>query len=127
MTHPQHCETCKNMSCIRHGIHNLYPRECDLVTESVGCASHSDHEDTISLPELLKLVPKIERECRKDEQEKVLDEAILIIEKRIAGIFDAYRGETNEIIVSRPYAMADGMGECVLMLKTFRNSKSVET
>jgi hypothetical protein len=41
-THPQRCDTCKNLNCQRHGIHNLYPRECGLVTETVGCASHSD-------------------------------------------------------------------------------------
>jgi hypothetical protein len=36
------CETCKNLNCQRHGIHNLYPRECDLVTDAVGCASWGD-------------------------------------------------------------------------------------
>jgi hypothetical protein len=105
----------------------LVTRHAQRIINELGCASHSDYENTISLEELLTLVPKIEQECRKDEQEKALDEAILIIEKRIAGIFDAYRGETNEIIVSRPYAMADGMGECILMLKTIRSSKPEET
>ena len=44
MTHQCRCETCKNLNCQRHGIHNLYPRECDLVTEASGCASHSDFQ-----------------------------------------------------------------------------------
>jgi len=58
----------------------------------------------------------------ESERDKVLDEGISVIEKRISGIFDAYRGEENEKITERPYAMADGMGEAVLMLKELRQA-----
>jgi hypothetical protein len=62
------------------------------------------------------------KEARDQERNKVLDEAINIIEKRIAGIFEAFRGEKNEKITERPFAMVDGMGEVVLMLKELRQA-----
>ena len=50
----------------------------------------------------------------------VLDEGIALIQKRIDGIFDAYRGETNEKLTEIPYAMANGMGESINMLIELR-------
>jgi hypothetical protein len=52
--------------------------------------------------------------------DKVLDEGIALIQKRIDGIFEAYRGETNEKLTQRPYDMADGMDEAIKMLKELR-------
>jgi len=50
----------------------------------------------------------------------VLEEGIALIQKRIDGIFEAYRGETNEKLTQRPYDMADGMDEAIKMLKELR-------
>ena len=65
-------------------------------------------------------------ERKRIEQEKqaavnaVLDQAMQKIQGRIDGIFEAYHGELNEKVTVRPYAMADGMGEAILMIKKIR-------
>ena len=56
------------------------------------------------------------------ERDKVLDTGIALIQKRIDGIFEAYKGEINEKLTARPYSVADGMDEAIKMLKSLRNS-----
>ena len=64
-----------------------------------------------------------EQEIRKDEREKVLDEGIELIQKRIDGIFEAYRGEENKNLTELPFTTANGMGQCIIMLKKLRSKQ----
>ena len=48
------------------------------------------------------------------------DKGIAEIQKRIDGVMKAFDGETNEKITEKPFLMADGMNECILMLKSLR-------
>jgi hypothetical protein len=50
------------------------------------------------------------------------DKGIALIRNRIDCIMISYEGEHNEDMTRKPYAMADGMNECILMLKSLRTS-----
>jgi hypothetical protein len=100
------CRTCKNWleKCPAFKYHSIeYMEDCvrDL-TAMVGCASHSSAAGEAVL---------------------VLDEGIVLIQKRIDGIFEAYRGETNEKLTDRPYAAANGMGEAIKILIELRQQR----
>lgn len=84
-------------------------------SKRAGCASHSG-----CVEDFVSLAGKMEDVSRKDEREKVLEEAINAIEERIKGIFNAYRDEKNEKLTELPFASANGMGECILILKNLR-------
>jgi hypothetical protein len=70
--------------------------------------------------------PEIYQSIRKNERDRVLDEGIARIQKRIDGIFEVYRGETNEKLTDLPFNMANGMGEAILILKELRQGKASE-
>ena len=57
-----------------------------------------------------------------NERDRVLDAGIVLIQKRIDGIYEAYKGETNEKLTARPYFVADGMDEAIKMLKSLRTA-----
>ena len=52
--------------------------------------------------------------------EDALEKGIAVIKNRIDCIMISYEGEENEAITQRPYAMSDGMQECILMLESLR-------
>ena len=58
--------------------------------------------------------------AREQVLDDTLDKAIKVIRNRIDCIMIAYEGEKNEDMTRKPYAMADGMNECILMLKSLR-------
>lgn len=53
-------------------------------------------------------------------REDALEKGIAVIKNRIDCIMISYEGEENEAITQRPYAMSDGMQECILMLESLR-------
>ena len=63
-----------------------------------------------------------ERLYRQFGQDKVLDAGIALIQKRIDGIYEVYKGETNEKLTARLYSVADGMDEAIKMLKSLRTA-----
>jgi hypothetical protein len=118
--------------------------------EEIGCASHSSNLDddsltvaymvgkedgrketeqqSITFEKFKQTIEGVERECRKDEREKVArvatiaayEKAEVAIQERIDGIFDAYRGETNEKLTEHAFTMANGMGEAQKIVKSLR-------
>lgn len=59
-------------------------------------------------------------EAAAQAREDALEKGIAVIKNRIDCIMISYEGEENEAITQRPYAMSDGMQECILMLESLR-------
>jgi len=53
----------------------------------------------------------------------VLNKGISVIKNRIECIMISYEDEKNKEITVRPYAMADGMNECIIVLKSLREAQ----
>ncbi len=68
-----------------------------------------------------KNIAAIREAAKAEEREIILNSGIALIQKRIDGIFEAYEGETDEKLMARPYAAAQGMDEAIKMLKSLRS------
>lgn len=64
-------------------------------------------------------------ECRLVDaaRNEAFNEAVEAIQKRIDGIFEAYRGETNKKLTENSYTMANGMGEAQNIIKSLQQPK----